>query len=93
MEMSKSNDLIVTKDLVPQPQQQYRSWELGVQMVNHKKLTDFYQPNRIWWINSDCISDVLPKLTFINDKFVFCHTFFSKILLIQVKFCNNVANN
>ena len=45
MEMSKSNDLIKAKNLVPQPQQQYRSWELGLQMVNHKKLTDFYQPN------------------------------------------------
>ena len=53
MEMSKSNDLIKAKNLVPQPQQQYRSWELGLQMVNNKKLTDFYQPNWIWWINSN----------------------------------------
>ena len=36
MEISKSNDLIKAKNLVPQPQQQYRSWELGLQMVNHK---------------------------------------------------------
>ena len=54
MEVSKSNDLIKAKKLVPQPQQQYRFWELGLQMVNHKKLTDFYQPKRIWQINSDC---------------------------------------
>ena len=51
MEMSKSNDLInAKKNLVPQPQKQYRSWESGLQMVNHKKLTDFYQPNQM---NSD----------------------------------------
>ena len=50
MEMSKSNDLIKAKNLVPQPQQQHRSWKLGLQMVNHKKLTDFYQPN---WMNSN----------------------------------------
>ena len=50
MEMSKSNDLIKAKNLVPQPQQLYRSWELGLQMVNHKKFTDFYQPNQM---NSD----------------------------------------
>ena len=41
MDMSKYNDLIKAKNLVPQPQQQYRSWEWGLQMVNHKKLTDF----------------------------------------------------
>ena len=35
MEMSKSNDLIKAKNLVPQPQQQYRSSESGLQMVNH----------------------------------------------------------
>ena len=52
MEMSKSNDLIKAKNLFPQPQQQYRSWELGLQVVNHKKLTDFYQPNSIQQINS-----------------------------------------
>ena len=51
--MSKSNDLFKVKNLLPQSQQQYRSWELGLQMVNHKKLTDFYQPNWIWQINSD----------------------------------------
>ena len=45
MEMSKSNGLFKAKNLVPQPHQQYRSWELSLQMVNHKKLTDFYQPN------------------------------------------------
>ena len=71
MEMSKSSDLIVAKSLVPQPQHQYRSWELGLQMVNHKKLTDFYQPNQIWQINSNHRSDVLPKLTFIDDNFAF----------------------
>ena len=54
MEMSKSNDLIKAKNLVPQPQQQYRSWESGLQMVNHKTLTNLYQPNRIQQINPDC---------------------------------------
>ena len=53
MEMLKSNDLIKAKNLVPGPLQQYWSWESGLQMVNHKKLTDFYQPNRIWQINSN----------------------------------------
>ena len=43
MEMSKSNDLIKAKNLVPWPQQQYRSLESGLQMVNRKKLTDFYR--------------------------------------------------
>ena len=38
------------KNLVPQPQQQYRSWEPGLQMVDHKKLTVFCQPNQM---NSD----------------------------------------
>ena len=36
--------------------------------------------------------DVLPNLTFIDDNFAFCHTFFPIILLMQVKSCNNVAN-
>ena len=53
MEMSKSNGLIKVKNLVPQPQQQYKSRKLGLQMVNHKKLTEFYQLNWIWWINSN----------------------------------------
>ena len=30
MEMAKSNDLIIAKNLVPQPQQQYGSQELGL---------------------------------------------------------------
>ena len=47
MEMSKFNDFIKAKYLVPQHQQQYRSWKLDLQMVNHKKLTDFYQPNQM----------------------------------------------
>ena len=58
MEMSKSSDLIKAKNLVPRPQQQYRSWESGLQMVNHKKLTDFYQPN---WMNSDCTLRCIAK--------------------------------
>ena len=53
MEMSKSSDLIKAKNLVPQPQQQYTSWESSLQMVNHEKLTDFYQLNQIQQINSD----------------------------------------
>ena len=66
--MSKSNDLINAKNLAPQPQQQYRSWELGLQIVNHKKLTDFMkQTGRILTTHSD----VLPKLTFIDDNFAF----------------------
>ena len=39
------------KNLVSLPQQQYRSWESGLQMVNHKQLRDFYKPK---WMNSDC---------------------------------------
>ena len=47
MDMSKSNDLINAKKiLVPQPQQQYRSWKLGLQMINHKKMTDFIKQTR-----------------------------------------------
>ena len=41
MNVSKSNDLINAKNLVPGPQQQYSSWEWDLQMVNNKKLTDF----------------------------------------------------
>ena len=58
MEMSKSNDLIKAKYLVPLPHQQYRSWESGLQMVNHKKLTDFYQPN---WMNSNHTFSCIAK--------------------------------
>ena len=75
--MSKSNDLIKAKNIVPQPQQQYRSWELGLQMVNHKKLTDFFNQIRSGRLILTTDSDVLPKLTFIDDNFAFCHTFFS----------------
>ena len=32
MEMSKFNDLIKVKNLAPQPQQQYRFWESGLQI-------------------------------------------------------------
>ena len=64
MEMSKSNDLIRAKYLVPQPQQQYRSWELGLQMVNHKKLTDFYQSNQIQQIDSDHRFRCIAKANF-----------------------------
>ena len=46
------------KNLVPRPQQQYRSWESGLQMVNHKKWTDFYQPN---WMNSDHTFSCIAK--------------------------------
>ena len=46
MDMSKYNDLINPKNPVPQPQKQYRSRELGLQMVNHKKLTDFINHTR-----------------------------------------------
>ena len=46
MDMSKYNDLINPKNPVPQPQKQYRSQELGLQMVNHKKLTDFINHTR-----------------------------------------------
>ena len=53
MEMSKSNDLIKAENLEPRHRQQYESWELGLQMVNHKKLTNFYQLNQMWQINSD----------------------------------------
>ena len=35
MEMSKSNDLIKAKNLVPPLQQQYRSWELGLQITKN----------------------------------------------------------
>ena len=41
MDMSKYSGLINPRNPVPLPQKQYRSWELGLQMVNHKKLTDF----------------------------------------------------
>ena len=37
--------------------------------------------------------DLLPKLTFINDNFASCHTFFALIVLMQVRSCYNVANN
>ena len=47
------------KNLVPQPQQQYRSWESGLQMVTHKKLTDFHQPNQM---NSDCTFRCIAKV-------------------------------
>ena len=36
MEMSKYSDVIKANNLVPQPKQQYWSWESGLQMVNHK---------------------------------------------------------
>ena len=36
MDKTKYNDLINPGNPVPQPQKQYRSWELGLQMVNHK---------------------------------------------------------
>ena len=49
------------KSLVPQPQQQYRSWKLGLQMVNHKKLTDIYQPNQM---NSDHAFRCIAKANF-----------------------------
>ena len=50
MDMSKYNDLINPRNPVPRPQKQYRSWELGLQMVNHKKIYKFYQP---YWMNSE----------------------------------------
>ena len=93
MEMSKYNDLIKATFLVPQPQQQYRSWESGLQMVNHKKLTDFFNQSGSSGLIPTVDSYVLPNLTLINDNFAFCHTFFSIILLMQVKVCNNEANN
>ena len=46
MDMSKYNDLINLRKPVPQPQKQYRSWELGLQMVNQKKLIDFIKHTR-----------------------------------------------
>ena len=47
----QSDDLINAKKPSPMTSAAIRSWELGLQMVNHKKLTDFYQPNQM---NSDC---------------------------------------
>ena len=44
MDMSKSDDLINAKK--PSPMTKYRSWEWGLQMVNHKKLTDFFKQTR-----------------------------------------------
>ena len=46
MDMSKYNDLINPRNPVPQPQKEYRSWELGLQMVNHKKFIDFMNHTR-----------------------------------------------
>ena len=65
------------------------SWELGLQMVNHKELTDYI--NHAGGILTTHL-DGLPKLTFIDDNFAFCHMFLPIILLMQVKSCNNVAN-
>ena len=82
--MSKSNDLIKA-NLV-----------LGIRSANGKsqKIDRFFiNQTRSGGLILTTDSDVLPKLTFIDDNFAFCHTFFSIILLMHVKFCNNVANN
>ena len=50
MDISRYNDLINPRNPVPQAQKQKRSWELGLQMVNHKKIDRFYQP---YQMNSD----------------------------------------
>ena len=61
MEMSKSNDLIKAKNLVPQPQQQYTAGESGLQMVNYKKLTNFINQTGSSGLILTTDSDVLPK--------------------------------
>ena len=86
MDMSKSNDLIKAKTLVPWPQQQYRSWELGLQMVNHKTFTDFHQPN---WMNSDHIFKCIAKANIYWWKLCLLPYFF----LYNTAYAGQIANN
>ena len=72
MDMSKYSDLINPRNPVPWPQKQYRSWKSGLQMVNCKKIEIFINQTVSGGLNLTADSDLLPKLTFIDDNFAFC---------------------